>query len=152
MAEKYNRRNGQNGRETDDASRRALRSEAAGRVYGKHGGYRNLKAYQLSDMLYDYNQKHLTRRKLPIWEQGDALFEEARALHPKTVEDAAAWVNQTRKHTEERAANLGAILTVQAHFLTERLLDRQARDFEKEGGFSERLYKARSSRWRGGKD
>lgn len=213
MAEEYNGQNGQNGRETDGATRKALRSEAAGRVYGKHGGYRNLKAYQLSEMLYDYTcrfcdryvprkdrhhdqmvqaarsgyqniaegsedsatsrklemnltnvaksslgelgrdyQKHLTRRRLQIWEQGEALFEEARALHPKTVEQAAAWVNQTRKHTEERAANLGAILAAQAHFLTERLLDRQARDFEAGGGFSERLYKARTSRWRGGKD
>lgn len=46
--------------------------------------------------------------------------------------------------TEERAANVGAILAAQAHWLVERLLDRQARDFEAEGGFAERLYKARS--------
>jgi four helix bundle suffix protein len=45
---------------------------------------------------------------------------------------------------EERAANLGAILAAQAHWLTERLLDRHARDFEKDGGFSERLYRART--------
>lgn len=50
---------------------------------------------------------------------------------------------------EERAANLGAILAAQAHWLSERLLDRQARDFEKEGGFSERLYKARTHRRKG---
>lgn len=47
---------------------------------------------------------------------------------------------------EERAANLGAILATQAHWLTERLLDRQARDFETGGGFSERIYKARTGR------
>ena len=45
---------------------------------------------------------------------------------------------------EERAANLGAILAAQAHWLTQRLLDRQAQDFENHGGFSERLYKARN--------
>jgi len=49
----------------------------------------------------------------------------------------------TKQSAEERAANLGAILTAQAHWLTERLLDRQAQDFEAHGGFSERLYKAR---------
>ncbi|MEX2607266.1 MAG: four helix bundle suffix domain-containing protein [Kiritimatiellia bacterium] len=208
-----NRQNRQNGRGEDESSRRALRSEAAGRVYGKHGGYRNLKAYQVSERVYDYTcrfcdryiprqdrhhdqmvqaarsgyqniaegsedsatsrklemnltnvaksslgelgrdyQKHLTRRKLPIWEQGEAQFEEARNLHPKTVEEAAAWVNQTRRDTEERAANLGSILSTQAHFLCERLLDRQARDFETDGGFSERLYKARTRRRPDGRD
>ncbi|MFA5206856.1 MAG: hypothetical protein WC708_20845, partial [Lentisphaeria bacterium] len=43
------------------------------------------------------------------------------------------------------AANLGAILAAQGHWLAERLLDRQARDFEAGGGFSERLHAAR--RW-----
>jgi four helix bundle suffix protein len=187
----------------------ALRSTAAGRVYGKHGGYRKLKVYQLAEMLYDYTcrfcdryvpkkdrhhdqmvqaarsgyqniaegsedsatsrklemnltnvakssigklhrdyQKHLTRHQLPIWQQGEPLFEEARRLYPKTIEEAATWVNQVGGHgsKEERAANLGAILSAQAHFLTERLLDRQARDFESGGGFSERLYQARQSR------
>jgi four helix bundle suffix protein len=65
-------------------------------------------------------------------------------LRPKKVEDAAAWVNRGRSR-EERAANLGAILAAQAHWLTERLMDRQARDFEAGGGFSERLYRARPS-------
>lgn len=195
--------------------RKALRSDAAGRVYGQHGGYRNLKAYQLAEMLYDFTcrfcdryvprkdrhhdqmvqaarsgyqniaegsedsatsrklelnltnvakssigelqrdyRKHLTRHQLPIWQQGEPLFEEARRLYPKTIEEAANWVNQAGAHgsKEERAANLGAILSAQAHFLTERLLDRQARDFESGGGFSERLYQARQSQRRRIKD
>ena len=89
--------------------------------------------------------KHLKRRNLRCWDKGDPAFEEARALRPETLEQAAAWVNApgTKQSAEERAANLGAILTAQAHWLTERLLDRQAQDFEAHGGFSERLYKAR---------
>lgn len=205
---------GRGGRETDIGKQKALRSDAAGRVYGKHGGYRTLKAYQVAEMLYDYTcrfcdryipvsdrhhdqmvqsarsgyqniaegsedsatsrklemnltnvaksslgelsrdyQKHLTRRKLSVWQQGEVLFEEARALHPGSVEEAADWVNQPNAAvgTEERAANLGAILAAQAHYLTERLLDRHARDFEKDGGFSERLYRARMSQGRGRK-
>ena len=199
--------NGRNGHNGEDAGRKALRSDAAGRVYGKHGGFRHLKAYQVADMLYDYTcrfcdryipvkdrhhdqmvqaarsgyqniaegsedsatsrklemnltnvaksslgelerdyRKYLTRRKLSVWEPGDLLFEEARALQPQTVEDAAAWVNRVRETRAERAANLGAILAAQAHYLTERLLDRQARDFEGKGGFAERLYKARTTR------
>ncbi|MBL9131205.1 MAG: hypothetical protein JNG86_08405 [Verrucomicrobiaceae bacterium] len=90
--------------------------------------------------------KFLTRRKLSVWQEGEPLFEEARNLRPQTLEEAAAWVNRRRKGStiQERAANLGAILAAQAHWLTERLLDRQAQDFEKEGGFAERLHRART--------
>lgn len=71
--------------------------------------------------------------------------------NPKALNSpAAAWVNAPGKKqsAEERAANLGAILAAQAHWLTERLLDRQAQDFEQGGGFSERLYKARTGKTR----
>ncbi len=200
---KANRPNGQNG---DD--KRALRSGSAERVYGAHGGFRKLKAFQVAELCYDYTcrfceryvplkdrhfdqmvqaarsgyqnigegsedsatskklemnltnvaksslgelerdyQKHLKRRKLRLWKLGEPAFEEARALHPETVEQAAEWVNSSgaKQPAEERAANLGAILAAQAHWLTERLLDRQAQDFESGGGFSERLYKARTN-------
>ena len=46
-------------------------------------------------------------------------FDEARALRPKSLEEAAAWVNRkvAPESAEERAANLGAILAAQAHWL-----------------------------------
>jgi four helix bundle suffix protein len=209
-------RNGQNGQPADGAAgskqdgekERALRSGAAGRVYGTHSGYRNLKAYQVAVLLYDftcrfcaryvperdrhYDQmvqaarsgyqnigegsedsatskklemnltnvgrsslgelekdyiKHLMRRGLRKWQEGEANFEEARTLRPKTLEEAATWVNRkgVAEPAEERAANLGAVLAAQAHWLCERLLDRQARDFEAGGGFAERLYRARKN-------
>ena len=193
-----------------------MRSDSSGRVYGPHGGFRNLKAYQVAEMLYDFTcrfcdryiprkdrhhdqmvqaarsgyqniaegsedsatsrklemnltnvarsslgelkrdyEKYLTRQELPLWQEGEPLFEEARALHPKTLKDAAAWVNQKSgdgPSREERAANLGAILSAQAHYLVERLLDRHARDFETQGGFAERLYQSRSARRRQGRE
>ncbi|MDD5706833.1 MAG: four helix bundle suffix domain-containing protein [Kiritimatiellae bacterium] len=199
--------NGQNGHNRGDGRpERALRSEAAGRVYGTNSGYRNLKAYQVAELLHDctcrfcerylplsdrhHDQmvqsarsgyqnlaegsedsatskklemnltnvgrsslgelekdfvKHLKRRGLRKWEQEEPGFGEARALRPKTLEAAAAWVNRrgAPEPVEARAANLGAILAAQAHWLSERLMDRQARDFEAGGGFSERLYQAR---------
>ena len=200
-----NKPNGQNGEE----DKRALSSASAERLYGAHGGFRKLKAFQVAELCYDYTcrfceryvpvkdrhfdqmvqaarsgyqnigegsedsatskklemnltnvaksslgelerdyQKHLKRRKLRLWKLGEPAFEEARALRPETVEQAAEWVNTSgsEQPAEERAANLGAILTAQAHWLTERLLDRQAQDFEAGGGFSERLYKARTNR------
>ena len=203
-----NGQNGRNGRgDTEQGRGKALSSGAAERVYGQHSGYRNLKAYQVAELLYDltcrfcdryvpksdrhHDQmvqaarsgyqniaegsedsatskklemnltnvarssldevrkdyiKHLNRRKLRHWQEGEPGFAEARNLRPRTVEEAAGWVNRTgvSEPVEERAANLGAILAAQAHWLTERLMDRQARDFEAGGGFSERLYRARA--------
>lgn len=198
--------NGQN-RQNGRRAGKALSSPAAERIYGKHGGYRNLKAYQVAELLYDYtcrfctryipkNDRHhdqmvqaarsgyqniaegsedsatskklemnltnvarssqdevrkdyikyLARRGLCLWPEHAPVFIEARHLRPSTVEDAAAWVNRpgASEPVEERAANLGAILASQAHWLTERLMDRHARDFEKGGGFAERLYRART--------
>jgi len=198
--------NGQNGQ---NRRGKAMSSPAAGRVYGQHSGYRNLKAYQVAELLYDFTCrfcrryipksdrhhdqmvqaarsgyqniaegsedsatskklemnltnvarssldevrkdyiKHLGRHGLRHWQEGEALFAEARALRPKTLKEAAAWVNRpgAAEPKEERATNLGAILAAQAHWLTERLLDRHARDFEADGGFSERLYRARTGK------
>lgn len=186
-----------------------MSSAAAARVYGRHGGYRHLKAYQVAELLYDFTCrfcsryvprsdrhhdqmvqaarsgyqniaegsedsatskklemnltnvarasldecrkdyiKHLSRHGLRLWPQDAPGFLEARALRPKTLDECARWVNRpgAAEPVEERAANLGVILATQAHWLTERLLDRLARDFEVGGGFSERLYRARTGR------
>jgi len=204
-------KNGQNGQNSlaggEPHQGKAMCSAAAERVYGQHSGYRNLKAYQVAELVYDFTCrfcaryipkqdrhhdqmvqaarsgyqniaegsedsatskklemnltnvarssldecrkdyiKYLARRGLRHWQAGEDVFAEARGLHPKTVEEAAAWINRlgATEPAEERAANLGAILATQAHWLAERLLDRQARDFETGGGFSERLYRART--------
>ena len=190
------------------AERYVLSSESSERIFGKHSGFRNLRAYQLAELCYDFTcrfcelyipkadrhhdqilqaarsgfqniregselsattkklelnltnvargslgelhkdyKKYLQRKRLPLWETDNAvLFAEARNLHPESMEDAAEWINKSGRaqSREERAANLGAVLSAQAHYLVERLLARQAEDFEKGGGFSERLYKART--------
>lgn len=190
------------------AKRHVLSSESSERIFGKHSGFRNLRAYQLAELCYDFTcrfcelyipkadrhhdqmvqaarsgfqniregselsattkklelnltnvargslgelhkdyKKYLQRKRLPLWETDNAaLFAEARNLHPESLEDAAEWINRTDRAQgrEERAANLGAVLSAQAHYLVERLMARQAEDFEKGGGFSERLYKART--------
>ena len=109
----------------------------------------NVARASIGELQKDY-VKHLKRRHLKHWQQGESVFEEARALRPKTLEEAAMWVNKPGacQSREERAANLGAVLAAQAHWLAERLLDRQARDFETTGAFSERLYQARTGQSR----
>lgn len=185
-------------------------SAAARRILGNHGGYRNQKAYQVAELLYDltcrfcdryipFKDRHhdqmvqsarsgyqnlaegsvdgATSAKLEInltnvargsldelrkdyvkfltgwnsglhhWQQDDPRFMEARNLRPQTLEEAAAWANlpDAPEPARERATNLGAILAAQAEWLAGRLLDHQAQEFEKNGGFSERMYKARSN-------
>ena len=56
-----NGQNRQNGRGTDAGSRKALRSTAAERVYGQHGGYPKLKAYQVAELLYDFTCRFCDR-------------------------------------------------------------------------------------------
>jgi hypothetical protein len=43
----------QNGEGDDNRLGKALSSGAAERVYGRHSGYRNLKAYQVAELVYD---------------------------------------------------------------------------------------------------
>jgi len=109
----------------------------------------NVSRSSLGELMKDY-VKYLERRGLHHWQSGDPVFTQARNLRPPTLEVAAAWVNRpgASEPIEERAANLGAILAAQTHWLCERLLDRQARDFETTGGFAERLHRARTG-WRG---
>lgn len=203
-----NGQKGRNGLTDKEPLQKAMSSEASERVYGQHSGYRNLKAYQLAELLYDFTcrfceryiprsdrhhdqmvqaarsgyqniaegsedsatskklemnltnvarsslgelrndyVKHLARKQLQLWDRTSESFKEARNLRPKDVDEAARWVNLpgAEECVEERAANLGAAMSAQAHWLLERLLDRQARDFESGGGFSERLYQARKN-------
>jgi len=55
----------------------------------------NVARASIGELQKDY-VKHLKRRHLKHWRQGEAVFEEARALHPKTLEKAAAWINKAR--------------------------------------------------------
>jgi four helix bundle suffix protein len=114
----------------------------------------NVARGSLGELHKDY-KKYLQRKRLPLWETDNAaLFAEARNLHPESLAEASDWINQSGRlqSREERAANLGAVLSAQAHYLTEKLMARQAADFEKGGGFSERLYKARSENRQGGQN
>jgi restriction system protein len=201
---------------SEQKKKHVLSSESSERVFGKHSGFRNLKAYQIAELCYDFTcrfcelyiplkdrhhdqmvqaarsgfhniregselsattkklelnltnvargslgelhkdyKKYLHRKHLPLWETDNSvMFAEARTLHPASLGAAAKWINRPDRTEgrEERAANLGAVLSAQAHYLVEKLMARQAEDFEKGGGFSERLYKARMNQRKSGQN
>lgn len=87
-----------------EKKRHVLSSESSERIFGKHSGFRNLRAYQVAELCYDF-----------------------------TCRFCELYIPKEDRHHDQM---------VQAHYLVERLMARQAEDFEKGGGFSERLYKS----------
>ena len=132
-----NGQNGQDGMTGAGQRKRALRSEAAGRVYGRHSGFRNLKVYQVADLLYDYTWfRRGARAASKIIGGGRGLGE---------PQGRAGVGGRARCQSWRHPRRPGALAA-------ERLMDRQSRDFEAGGGFSERLYRARTEAREAGRD
>ncbi|MEO0078678.1 MAG: four helix bundle suffix domain-containing protein [candidate division WOR-3 bacterium] len=191
----------------------------------KHGGYRNLKSFQVAELVYDVTvrfcdryidrrsrthdqmvqaarsgvqniaegssvsgtsrkmelkltsvarasleelrrdyEDFLRQRGMEIWPAGDSRRAELIARRPKTADDVALWVKgqfqrESRGHSSGHggrstgssssiagvAANAALTLIVVACSLLDRQIAAQAAAFEKEGGFTERLYRVRST-------
>jgi four helix bundle suffix protein len=196
----------------------------------KHGGYRNLKSFQLAQLVYDVTvrfceryidrfsrtrdqmvqaarsgvqniaewsqasgtskktelkltnvarasleelrldfEDFLRQRELPLWEREDPRRKALIARRCATADEVAAWVKEIGSHGHhgldgrsgqstssmlstastkstypEIAANAALTLIAVACSLLDRQLSAQAEAFEKEGGFTERLYRTRS--------
>ena len=116
----------------------------------------------------------LRQRGLPQWPREDARRAELIARRPATAENVAAWVEEihgqnarsgrtgqsgrgekqksiqstvsTRPTYPEIAANGALALIMVASSLLSRQVAAQAAAFEKEGGFTERLYRVRKTK------
>jgi four helix bundle suffix protein len=212
------------------------REGAAGeKLIPKHGGYRNLKSFQLAQLVYDVTvrfcdryidrrsrthdqmvqaarsgvqniaegsvasgtskkmelkltnvaraslaelkldyEDFLRQRGLPLWPQDDQRRKALVARRCSTVEEVAGWVREVREQGlgqdgpdrpdldesipsmpsiqstyPEIAANAAHVLIGVAMSLLDRQIAAQAKAFEDEGGFTERLYRLRKNRRRG---
>lgn len=90
----------------------------------------------------------LRQNRLPTWALQDPIRQELIDKRFKAVDEVARWGADVHRRTPERsyaeiAGNIGLVYCMVAIGLLDRQLVRQARDFEKNGGFSERLYKTR---------
>lgn len=123
----------------------------------------------LEELKLDY-EDYLRQRHLPIWDRKNPLRQELIDRRCKTADDVAAWVKEVaaRQHQSaqnspstastkstlstktypELSANAVLVLLAVACPLLDRQVERLAKDFENEGGFTERLYKVRSAKRR----
>ena len=116
----------------------------------------------LEELRLDY-EDFLRQRSLPLWTRDDPQRADLIAERCTTADEVARWVE--RKHNSpsisstksakstkstpstfsELAANAALVLIAVACSLLDRQLAAQATAFEREGGFTERLYRVRKN-------
>ena len=104
------------------------------------------------ELLEDY-RSFLRQRTLPIWEPESETAKIIRQARPENLPQlrqlmALLVSDQSDKNAvkQEVAANTMICLINQETFLLARQISRLAADFEKDGGFTERLYRIRSEK------
>lgn len=121
----------------------------------------NVARASLEELRLDY-EDFLRQRGMCRWERTDPLRADLIARRCATADEVAQWVFDVRKKQEraggsstgsmkstrsttyaEIAANAALVLIAVACSLLDRQLAAQARAFEREGGFTERMYKRR---------
>jgi len=126
----------------------------------------NVARASLEELRLDY-EDFLRHRGLPIWNRDDPRRQALIDRRCATADEVAAWVQaehdrgrsgqsgphgqnlstpSTRPTSPEIAANAALVLLAVARSLLDRQLAAQAKAFETEGGFTERLYRVRSGK------
>ncbi len=97
-----------------------------------HGGYQKLKSYQTTEIIYDATVVFCNR------------FINIRSrTHDQMVQAARSGKQNIAEGSPEVAANTLNCLIHQANFLLDQQLRQLEQQFLKEGGFTEKLYKAK---------
>lgn len=115
----------------------------------------NVARASLEELRRDY-EDYLRQRNMPQWGADDPRRAELIARRCATADDVARWVqgqlNQSLEPSTSSivstsstlAANSALVLIAVANSLLDRQIEAQAATFEKEGGFTERLYRTRT--------
>ena len=108
----------------------------------------NVARASLEELKLDY-QDFLRQRKMPIWKQDDPRRHELVNQRFTTADQFAFWVAHLEQRQlgtiAENAANGVLVLLSITCALLNRQILAQADAFEKEGGFTERLYSVRKA-------
>ena len=97
-----------------------------------------------------YDFLFLRQRGLTAWAPRDPRRTGLIARRPTTADDVVTWAREVRSSGDvsypEIAANGALALIAVATSLLDRQIAAQAKAFENEGGFTERLYRVRTAR------
>ena len=97
----------------------------------------------LEELLLDF-QDFLRQRSLPVWTKDNAKAKEVRALAYGSNRSYSTYKAYFEEQEPESAANAAICLIHQTNYLLDQQLRALEKDFLKEGGFTEKLYRARS--------
>jgi restriction system protein len=97
----------------------------------------------LEELLLDF-QDYLRQKNLPLWGKGDAKAKDVRALAHRSDRSYRTYKTYLEASPPEVAANAAICLIHQTNYLLDQQLRSLEKEFLKEGGFTERLYRARS--------
>ena len=101
----------------------------------------NVAKASLEELLIDYQDYLRTRDKL-LWDGSNPRYEKMRAYAASEL-IFDQYHSLLHKYNDEALANLCITLIHQTSFLLYRLLEKQEKNFLKEGGIKERMYQAR---------
>lgn len=107
----------------------------------------------LEELKLDY-EDFLRHRGYKQWDRNHPLRQDLVDTRPKTVEDVSVWIHHTKSTRSTKpnfsnlAANSALTLINVACYLLDQKIAKLSEDFEKEGGFTERLYRVRNQRRR----
>ncbi len=96
----------------------------------------------LEELLQDY-QDFLRQHRLPIWPKDHAQTQAIRRIAYASDRSYESYRSYVEKSPPETAANAILCLVNQANYLLDRQLESLEQHFLNEGGFTERLYRAR---------
>jgi four helix bundle suffix protein len=122
----------------------------------------NVARASLEELRLDY-EDFLRQRGMPLWDRDDPRRKALVARRCATADDVAQWVKEvhgqygpdgqsmpSRASTfSALAANAALVLIGVASALLDRQIAAQAAAFEKDGGFTERLYRTRKAGMKG---
>lgn len=98
----------------------------------------------LEELLLDY-QDYLRQKGLPLWTKEHEQAQKIRALAYEKNRSYGTYKTYVEASPPEVAANTMICLIHQTNYLLDQQLRALEKDFLKEGGFTERLYRVRSA-------
>lgn len=112
----------------------------------------NVARASLEELRLDY-EDFLRPRGLALWDNNDPRRQSLVDRQCKNADEVAAWVKEQHGRSGRSgqtyaaiAANAALVLINVACSLLDRQIAAQAKSFEEEGGFTERLYRVRSNK------